>query len=280
MTTEEIAEYLKLNPQTVLRKARAGEIPSFKVGRQFRFSKAVIDEWLASNTPEGLDSATEGKMQARSGIPGLGHLPWGSHLCHFYRTKEDIVEVIIPYITAGLEDREYCVLLAAPPLDEKQAKAAMRKQVRTLDEYLARGQLTIIGSSEFYTDSGTFVAERALRQIVDTHQQALKKGFRATRRSGNTSWVENKDWVAFMQYEEMLNDLLGREQMLSICSYPLDRRLPEDMISILHNHRACLVKVDGAWRIRVDRAMHSQAYQKGRHGVLELAPRACTGLQA
>ncbi len=43
---QELAEYLKINRKTLQRKAREGEIPAFKLGRQFRFDKEQIDKWL------------------------------------------------------------------------------------------------------------------------------------------------------------------------------------------------------------------------------------------
>lgn len=49
LTARELAEYLKLNPVTVLRKAVKGEIPAIKVGRQFRFDKDQVAKWLAEN---------------------------------------------------------------------------------------------------------------------------------------------------------------------------------------------------------------------------------------
>ena len=47
MTVKELAEYLKLNFQTVYRKAQNGEIPGSKIGRGWRFQKSVIDRWLS-----------------------------------------------------------------------------------------------------------------------------------------------------------------------------------------------------------------------------------------
>ena len=47
LTVQELAEYLKMNPKTLQRKAREGEIPAFKLGRQFRFDKEQIDRWLS-----------------------------------------------------------------------------------------------------------------------------------------------------------------------------------------------------------------------------------------
>lgn len=46
LTPQELANYLKMKPITVLRKARKGEIPAIRIGKQFRFDKERIDEWL------------------------------------------------------------------------------------------------------------------------------------------------------------------------------------------------------------------------------------------
>lgn len=46
MTVKQLAEYLHLNYQTVYKKAQRGEIPSSKIGRGWRFQKAIIDRWL------------------------------------------------------------------------------------------------------------------------------------------------------------------------------------------------------------------------------------------
>jgi len=46
-TVQELAEYLKMNPTILRSKASKGEIPSMKLGRQFRFDKEQIDRWLS-----------------------------------------------------------------------------------------------------------------------------------------------------------------------------------------------------------------------------------------
>jgi excisionase family DNA binding protein len=51
MTVDDVAEYLRLNREVVLRKARKGEIPAVKVGpKTYRFYREQIDEWLKSKT--------------------------------------------------------------------------------------------------------------------------------------------------------------------------------------------------------------------------------------
>ena len=46
MTVEELAEYLKLDPQTIYRRFREGELPGVRIGRAVRFKRDVIDNWL------------------------------------------------------------------------------------------------------------------------------------------------------------------------------------------------------------------------------------------
>jgi len=47
LTVDEVAECLRLNRETVLRKARKGEIPAIKMGyRSYRFYKDQVDEWI------------------------------------------------------------------------------------------------------------------------------------------------------------------------------------------------------------------------------------------
>jgi len=46
MTVEEVADYLRVTEKTIYRLLNRGSIPATKVGRQWRFNNASIDEWL------------------------------------------------------------------------------------------------------------------------------------------------------------------------------------------------------------------------------------------
>jgi hypothetical protein len=43
------------------------------------------------------------------------------------------------------------------------------------------------------------------------------------RLTGNTHWLEEADWDGFADYEQQINDVIGKYRMLAICSYGLDR---------------------------------------------------------
>lgn len=58
MTLEEVAGYLKLKPQTLYKWAQEGNIPGTKIGKEWRFRKSIVDEWIDSGihlSPGGFD---------------------------------------------------------------------------------------------------------------------------------------------------------------------------------------------------------------------------------
>ncbi|MCA9442459.1 MAG: helix-turn-helix domain-containing protein, partial [Candidatus Omnitrophica bacterium] len=46
MTVEEVARFLKMKPQTVYKWAQEGQIPGTKLGKEWRFRKSILDEWI------------------------------------------------------------------------------------------------------------------------------------------------------------------------------------------------------------------------------------------
>jgi len=56
MTIEEVAQYLQLHPLTVRSLARAGAIPAFKVGRQWRVQRSILTQWLEEQALKNLSN--------------------------------------------------------------------------------------------------------------------------------------------------------------------------------------------------------------------------------
>ena len=66
LTTEEVLAYLQVNLRTVYRLIKAGKIPAVRVGRQWRFRKRDIDNWLNSQRAQA-GSAMPEAVLARHG---------------------------------------------------------------------------------------------------------------------------------------------------------------------------------------------------------------------
>ena len=53
LTTEQVAQYLKIDKFTVYRLVTQKKIPAFKVGTQWRFKRSMVEAWLESNMNTG-----------------------------------------------------------------------------------------------------------------------------------------------------------------------------------------------------------------------------------
>lgn len=50
LTIKDVAQYLDVHASTIYKYAQAGDIPAFKIGSDWRFSKRHIDQWIDEKT--------------------------------------------------------------------------------------------------------------------------------------------------------------------------------------------------------------------------------------
>ena len=46
LTIKQVSDFLQVNERTIYKLAKSGDIPSFKVGGQWRFKREDIDSWI------------------------------------------------------------------------------------------------------------------------------------------------------------------------------------------------------------------------------------------
>jgi PAS domain S-box-containing protein len=193
-----------------------------------------------------------------SGIDVIGNVPWGTHFCQFYKTKQDLIDILVPYFRAGLENNEFCMWVTSEPLVMAEAKQVMREAVSGFDEYLRLGQMEIIPYNELYLLGGSFDDGRVLDGWVSKLEQALARGYSGLRLTSNTFRLERNHWQAFREYETKINDVIGKYQMMAVCTYSLDKCDGAAFIDAVKNHQFALVKQEGKWGIIVS-SIYSQA---------------------
>ncbi len=198
------------------------------------------------------------KELRQSGIQAIGSVPWGTHFCQFYHTKQDLVDTLVPYFKAGLENNEFCMWVTAKPLEVTEARDALAAELPDLDRRLREGQIEIIPHTEWYLLGGAFNDDRVLKGWVDKLEQALTRGYAGLRLTGNTFWLERSDWRAFTEYEAKVNSVIGQYRMLAACTYSLDKCDGAAVIDVVKNHQFALIKEEGKWDI-IESAVYKQA---------------------
>jgi len=183
----------------------------------------------------------------KTGIDIIGNIPWGTHFCQFYQTREDLIDILVPYFKAGLGNNEFCMWVTSEPLKVEDAKRSLRKAEKNLDGYIEKGQMEILDYSQWYTKTGKFDADRVLKGWSEKEKQAIEKGFDGLRFTGNTFWLEKRDWKSFADYEAVVNNVIMEYRMLAICSYSLDKCQVYEVIDVVNNHQFALIKKQDKW---------------------------------
>jgi len=57
MTLQDVADFLRVHPNTIYRLARRGTLPAFKIGTDWRFHRSSIEQWMRTRHP-GQPSST------------------------------------------------------------------------------------------------------------------------------------------------------------------------------------------------------------------------------
>ncbi|MBI5508656.1 MAG: MEDS domain-containing protein [Deltaproteobacteria bacterium] len=198
---------------------------------------------------EEASMATTSQEKRNSGISMVGDVPWGTHFCQFYRTKQDLLDILVPYFKAGLENNEYCMWVTSEPLSVEEAKGAMRENVPGFADSLEKGQIEIIPYDRWYTEGGSFEEARVLNGWVSRLEGARKKGFDGLRLTGNTFWLEKEDWNAFTDYEGAVNSVIGNYKMLAVCTYSLEKCGVVEILDVVKNHEFALAMNQGKWQV-------------------------------
>src|SRR5579864_2928954 len=174
---------------------------------------------------------------------------WQTHSCCFYATKQDLLDVLVPYFKDGLERGESCLWVISGPLSAEDAKRALRQAVPDLDRHQASFSMEFIRSSEWYLKAGVFDTERVIHAWNRKLRQALARGHVGLRVSGDTGWLTNKNWQDLLDYETKLNHSIPDERMRVLCTFPVAASGASDLLDVAHVHHAVAARRNGNWEV-------------------------------
>ena len=182
-----------------------------------------------------------------SGIEGLGGLAWGTHFCLLYETKADLLDILIPYLKAGLENNEFFLCVATPPLSTKEAQQAMQEAVPDFERHLSAGQIEIVSSRDWLLTGNQLDTQRALQNWIAKLNWALAKGYAGLRFAGDPSWLDKQACGGVSEFEKQLDQIVSNSPMLGLCAYALERGSAADVLDIVHHHQFTVAKRNGVW---------------------------------
>ncbi len=186
-----------------------------------------------------------------SGISCVGDLPWGAHFCHFYDTKQDLLDTLVPYFKAGLESREFCIWVVSNSelITMEEAKGALEQAVPDLERHLSDGNIEIFNGRNWYFEENVLNLERVLSAWDAKLKRALARGYDGMRASGDTFWLGKKDWRDFFGYEKHVNNWITNQTMTVLCTYPLAKSGAAEVLDVVQAHQFAIARRQGEWEV-------------------------------
>src|SRR3989475_8192539 len=184
-----------------------------------------------------------------TGIEPVGEMPWGTHFCHFYETKDDLLEPLLPFFKAGLEANEFCAWVVSEPLNEAEVWQALGRAVPNFDRYVSDDSIEVLNARDVYLAGGEIDLHRIIGNWSAKLERALSRGYQGIRVSGNTAWLEQKQWRDFMEYEAELNRGIHDHPMLVLCTYPLATCGASEFLDVTGTHQFAVAKRRGRWEV-------------------------------
>ena len=180
----------------------------------------------------------------RTGVNVLGDMPWGSHVCIFYESKDDLLDTVVPYFKTGLESNEFCLWAPSEPLTLEEARTALRRRIPNFDRHLATGNMEIIPGREWYLN-----VKRITNAWEDKLRSALARGYDGMRVSGNAFWQGTDQWKDFYVYERGLSKWLKIKPMTALCTYSIVATGATEVPELARLHQLAVARRRGDWEV-------------------------------
>jgi DNA-binding CsgD family transcriptional regulator len=180
-------------------------------------------------------------------IKFLGDVSLGTHICLFYETQEDLLDTLVPYFKAGLENNEFCVWAISEPLTEEGVIAELRQRILAFDRFLENASIEIVPGREWYLEGDQVDLQKIVSGWNRKLHAALAKGYKAMRVSGNAFWLGTRHSTVFCDYERGLGESILGRPMSVLCTYPLAASTPGDILEVSHAHQFAIARRRGVW---------------------------------
>jgi|GEM_PF-604592 len=187
----------------------------------------------------------------KTGISVVGDLPWGAHFCYFYETKQDLLDILIPYFKTGLENKEFClwVISNSELLTVEEAESALRNALPDFDRYVAERSIEVVGHDDWFLSGHTFDPNQIASRFRKRLNEALARGYEGMRVNGSPAWLRNAGQKELRKFEAELDKLFPNERTIASCTYPLASIGAEEIFDVVRTHQFAIARRQGEWEI-------------------------------
>ncbi|MDD5505653.1 MAG: MEDS domain-containing protein [Candidatus Omnitrophica bacterium] len=185
-------------------------------------------------------------------------IPWGSHMCMFYKAKNELISGLVSYFKTGLENNEFCIWALPDSIEAETAKSSLNEKLGNLGYYLDRGQIEIRNYQDYYLKEGEFSAFALTDWWLKREKDALGQGFSGIRIAGDGTDLFNAHAFKMNLYEKEIDKNIGQLKMKAICTYSLDKIDTLNILNIIAYHQSTIVNRNSVWEVFKAAEINSQ----------------------
>ncbi len=182
--------------------------------------------------PNGSDTGTGD--QVFLGLPDV-YVDKGAHVAHFFQGDQERVNILAPFLRAGLESGDQCILVS-----EASASPVIADSLKELgvdvDAALASGQLLV-------SDGGSSVDEMS-SMFDEVISRSNSEGREVIRIGGDMTWALGKLPTAekLLEWEAFYDKYVGpRANFVALCQYDQSRFGGSVIMCALQTHPLSII---------------------------------------
>lgn len=183
-----------------------------------------------------------------SGIPFIDAVSWGSHLCAFYETREDLFEIVTGYFAAGIDANEMCVWAVPDDMRTAGGRRRLRDMIPGFDDHIESGRLRFVTAADRYMVGGQFDADAFDAFWAALLDDALARGHDGMRVSGEALWLARQPRADGPTGARSIERLLADRRMIVLSTYHLAASRAADLLDAVRADFPVVARRNGDWQ--------------------------------
>jgi hypothetical protein len=164
------------------------------------------------------------------------------HACAFFHTREEMYDVLLPFIMEGFDRGDLAFHIVNP---EHRAAHLARLEQEGVDTAAAeaRGELKVLNWHQTYLVNGRFDQHLMIETLLKMLAPGNAPAGKISRNIANMEWaLEDRPGVHdIVEYEARLNQALPEQHDPVICTYDLSQFDASVVIDIMRTHPMVII---------------------------------------
>jgi DNA-binding CsgD family transcriptional regulator len=174
------------------------------------------------------------------GIPGVGEIHPGAHLCALYSGPDERDRLLVPFMQEGRRHGDRCVCL----IDDVEP-ASMRQQAYgppPPGDARRPGDLGVDAAYDVHLRAGEFSVEQMIAFLAASLASSTDDDFPVLRAAGEMSWVLHEPGASeLFGYESAVDQIVAQLPALFLCLYDRQRFGVGMLVNVLRTHSQVLL---------------------------------------